>query len=162
MLAIEYPKLGSIISSHGGYFAGTISINDENYALIALYTNNSYIRSKWNSNYCAEKIVTDRLDGKSNTQKLAFYGNELALRISCLRIYGFTDWYLPSAGELRAMEPNLHSCLTTDQWYWSSTEFTTREAWAQDLEYGLSYASDMEDEFYVLPTRRVPLKEMFS
>lgn len=162
MLAVEYPSLGSIVSSHGGYFAGTISIKHENYALIAMHTNNGYIREKWNKNYNASKIITDRIDGKNNTQKLALNGNELARRISCLRVHGFADWYLPSACELRAMEPNLHKYLTTDQWYWTSTEFTIREAWAQDLEYGLSYASNMEDEFYVLPTRRIPFKEIFA
>lgn len=162
MLAIDYPRLGEIIPFHGGYFAGTISIENENYALFASNTNNNYIRARWNKNYHADRIITDRIDGKSNTKKLAFNGNELAHRISCLRIFGFTDWYLPSACELRAMEPNIHKSLITDQWYWTSTEFTTSEAWAQDLEYGLSYASDMTDEFYVLPTRRIPLKELFS
>ncbi|MDR0313993.1 MAG: hypothetical protein LBI14_10390, partial [Treponema sp.] len=71
--------------------------------------------------------------GKQNTQliveKLRQVGGEwdsAAIKIVELEFNGFSDWFLPSSGELDQMYGNLKRRNLgdfTDGWYWSSTEY---------------------------------------
>jgi hypothetical protein len=54
-----------------------------------------------------------------------------------LTYYGFTDWYLPSKSELAAMyDQKLSIGGFSNNYYWSSSEFGSSDAWCQNFNHG--------------------------
>lgn len=63
---------------------------------------------------------------------------------SKLNYGGYTDWYLPNRYELNLMFINAASIPGLDRtgsYYWSSTEYGSTAAWAQDFSVGSGYQS---------------------
>ncbi|GHU22786.1 hypothetical protein FACS1894172_05080 [Spirochaetia bacterium] len=83
--------------------------------------------------------------GKKNTQLILAYLETIsetgkAVHICDGRPYGgYTDWFLPSQGELNLMYINLKQNNLgnfQNDWYWSSTEAGSTHAWGQDFGNG--------------------------
>jgi hypothetical protein len=56
-----------------------------------------------------------------------------------LVLNGYSDWYLPSFGELQLMYSNLHlqgigGFIGSHSWYWSSSQYLPYYAW--DMQFG--------------------------
>ena len=91
--------------------------------------------------------------GGANTDKIIAVqgaGNYAAQLCNDLMLGGFSDWFLPSLGELREMYINLHEVLiaqkdtgivtlvsignfSSSDWYWSSSEYREEYAWAHNF-----------------------------
>jgi hypothetical protein len=87
-------------------------------------------------------------NGESNTRAIVNqigYGNYAAKKCDELEAYGFTDWFLPAAGELAALLDQLEINTWLDDIYWSSTEYNDESAWVvnrwkgwYDIEYSIT------------------------
>lgn len=86
--------------------------------------------------------------GQSNTTKIIGIqgtGSTYASQLCDALVYGgYTDWFLPSKGELDLIYTNLKACGVCSfehGYYWSSSEAEddADEAWGQDFRYGSQY-----------------------
>jgi hypothetical protein len=65
---------------------------------------------------------------------------------------GYTDWFLPSKGELNLMYENLKVSGVggfADDAYWSSSEYNADIAWVQDFYDGYQYYSHKNNAYRV-------------
>lgn len=94
--------------------------------------------------------------GPANTAALIASGLDVPAAQHCagLVLDGLADWYLPSIDELRAVRINVPELFRTDDWYWSSTQYSSLNAWAQTFKHGLSLDLRKNYTCHVLPFRR--------
>ncbi len=84
-------------------------------------------------------------DGATNTTAILTDGSGCitatgAASVASLPQGGYSDWFLPSAGELRLIYTNLKQKNLgnlNNSVYWSSTEFSSVSAWFQDFSDGV-------------------------
>lgn len=102
----ELPEIGAPLA--GGFFAGRININDNQFALIVSPKDvANFADIAWNASWSKVDGAKSFCDGMSNTRAMAEAGSELAQTILGLEIGGFNDWYLPSQDELEILYRNL-------------------------------------------------------
>ncbi len=68
----------------------------------------------------------------------------------------YGGWYLPSKYELKLMYVNLHTNSNgnfADNWYWSSTESNSYDAWSQSFSGGGQSDLDKSYTYYVRAVR---------
>jgi len=80
-----------------------------------------------------------------------------------LTLGGYTDWFLPSKDELNKMWLERETINTTasanggsnfsTNWYWSSTEVTTNNAWLQIFANGSQFNANKDNAGYVRAVR---------
>lgn len=89
----------------------------------------------YDGNFNTDLIIT--VDGDGSSEDGASYSP--AMLCANFNGGGYGDWYLPSKDELGLMFSNLHQeglgNFTADT-YWSSSEYNTYDAWAQDFNNG--------------------------
>ncbi|MCX6315985.1 MAG: DUF1566 domain-containing protein [Bacteroidetes bacterium] len=70
-------------------------------------------------------------------------------------VNGYSDWYLPSRGELQKLylAKNFLSGLDTGTSYWSSSEFNNIQAWAVDLTDGTNITPTKSNSGNIRPIR---------
>lgn len=68
---------------------------------------------------------------------------------------GFTDWYLPTKGELNQVYENLvkTGILQDDTWHWSSSEYNGSLAWSQLFSDGFQLTNYEDDTYSVRAIR---------
>nr|NQU92046.1 DUF1566 domain-containing protein [Bacteroidota bacterium] len=99
-------------------------------------------------------------DGNENTTMIISACKEpgIAARIcEDLVINEYSDWFLPSKGELNLMYNNLKITglgSFEDTFYWSSTEYNDDGAWAQNFNSGFQYYYYKESKLCVRAVRR--------
>ncbi|MCG8393331.1 MAG: DUF1566 domain-containing protein [Pseudomonadales bacterium] len=93
----------------GGYFAGIITINGQQYGIVVTPKEGELDDQQWGprKNRDAIEGANSFFDGQANTQAMAAAGSELAKAIQGLEINGHTDWYLPARDELELVYRNL-------------------------------------------------------
>ncbi|MCB9334487.1 MAG: DUF1566 domain-containing protein [Lewinellaceae bacterium] len=91
------------------------------------------------------------LNGEANSQAiLAQTGGSTAGNAAkiCdeLEAFGYSDWYLPSAGEIKAMEDQLGymgNGSMSNEYYWSSTQYSSNKSWNMHQgTFGKSYKNN--------------------
>ena len=67
----------------------------------------------------------------------------------------YDDWFLPSKDELNLIYENLklQSIGTFGNSYWSSSEYSSNDAWYQNFNSGNQYSSNRSNSRYVRPIR---------
>ncbi|BBB59904.1 hypothetical protein UNDKW_1631 [Undibacterium sp. KW1] len=90
----------------GGFYAGRININGEQYAIIVAPKAAGEVEAAWHKDAAAANSLSF-FDGLANTKAMAEAGSELAQRLLSMSIYGLSDWYLPSRDELEICYRNL-------------------------------------------------------
>lgn len=90
----------------GGFYAGRININGEQYAIIVAPKAAGEVEAAWHKDAAAANSLSF-FDGLANTKAMAEAGSELAQRMLSMSIYGLSDWYLPSRDELEICYRNL-------------------------------------------------------
>jgi hypothetical protein len=110
--------------------------------------NNDYRIQWWNGNYVETGATGIAIGtGMSNTQKIVNIQGEYTGAISCyaaklcsdLTQGGYSDWFLPSLGELNLMYKNLQLKgigSFEPEIYWSSSENDRIAAWCQGFQSG--------------------------
>lgn len=90
----------------GGFYAGRINIENEQYAIIVAPKAAGEVEAAWHKEAAAANSLSF-FDGLANTKAMAEAGSELAQRMLSMSIYGLNDWYLPSRDELEICYRNL-------------------------------------------------------
>jgi len=151
-LAEPYAQLGSPLG--GGFFAGEMTIDGVNYALVAApkalgeKLELEYKQKDWRD---ADGATSDD-DGALNSETLADGNHPATDFCRSLQIGEHNDWYLPSRDELAMMYRNLGpnkkgtpelfragaAEAFENRWYWSSTEHASYSfhAWSVNFSGG--------------------------
>lgn len=119
------------------------SIQFHNSTLI-IYPHN-YIYDNYNTMFYLRNDITgadSKTDGNYNTKKLVVdfdkYGDEgyyiAARQCYDLNAFGYDDWYLPAVDELDSICEKSNT-LSENTVYWSSTEYSSINAYARDTKY---------------------------
>ena len=74
---------------------------------------------------------------------------------------GYQDWRLPSKDELKELYKNKDSLDDKEafiaSYYWSSSEFSSTNAWGQDFDDGYQYDNNKTSATYVRAVRSIKL-----
>ncbi len=150
--------------SYGG---GTIFYIDstKQHGLIAAQSDAGGI-TPWDQSTSGTFTTTNAIDttvggGAANTTKIvaALGSGSYAANIASQTANGYSDWYLPSKGELELIFNNLTQVglgNMTKNVYWSSSEYNTNQAWAQDFSKTITdvYTYWKSNSAYVRPIRK--------
>lgn len=107
---------------------------------------------KWStSDVNVGSISTAIGSGKSNTDAMANNNCYSAIRAKSYAMNGYTDWYLPSRGELAQMykAKNDIGGFVSKGIYWSSSEIDLTDAWVVDFSDGSYTYGDKQDYNYL-------------
>lgn len=162
MHTINLPAIGSIIQGQGGQLGailrGPAADGSQDYVIIVPAEEGAELKDvAWSAEYIKIEGAESKTDGAANTAAMVAVGLPLALHIHELDLHGFKDWYLPSAGELRALSANVPELFHFDDYYWSSTQYSRTYAWCQDFEHGYSGHYGKGNELRARPVRKIPL-----
>ena len=97
--------------------------------------------------------------GLANTSFITYVCSERPIAASVcsdLVLNGFSDWYLPSLGELQTMYSRLHFQGLGGfggGWYWSSSQYLPNYAWNMYFGYGYVYYANKNDVYQVRAVR---------
>jgi hypothetical protein len=110
------------------------------HGLIAATTDQK--KAKWyNGNYIVTNAKGDAVGtGQANTTAIVTsqgVGTYAASECDQLELNGFSDWFLPSKGELNLLRIQKAAVGGLDNpFYWTSTEYSSHYAWAQNFSNG--------------------------
>jgi hypothetical protein len=91
----------------GGFYAGRLTIDGKNYALVVSPKPEGETRAPWKKEWTATPGTSSINDGFANTAAMNDANHPAAQFCRSLTISGFTDWYLPSRDELEILYRNL-------------------------------------------------------
>lgn len=96
-------------------------------------------------------------DGLGNTRTLLESGLKLpAVQAAAGDMTPDTiDWYLPAQRELALCWATIPSHFRTDDWYWSSTQYSANYAWLQSFGSGVQDINDKDFTGRVRTVRRL-------
>ena len=80
----------------GGFYAGTIRMNDMLFAVAVAPKAQGELKGKWLGSYTDVPGACSYFDSMANTQAMAEAGSDLAKQVLALDINGFKDWCIPS------------------------------------------------------------------
>lgn len=99
------------------------------------------------------------LNGPGNTQALIDSGKDhpAAQWARAYTADGHSDFHLPAKLDLVMAQICAPQLFSKDDWYWSSTQYSSFNAFVQDFEYGVSHWNIKDDERRVRAFRWVHL-----
>lgn len=99
------PTIGAALE--GGFYAGRLQIDGQQYALIVAPKAEGETTGKWGEYNQDVPGARSYNDGHANTAAMAEAGSALAQWALSLNIGNYADWYLPSRDELEMLYRNL-------------------------------------------------------
>ena len=162
MRTISIPPFGTLLPQHGGHFGaimrGAAADGSADYVIIVPATDGAEIEAiAWATDYVKIEGADSLTDGRANTTAMSAAGLDLGKRMQAMDLHGHTDWYLPAASELRALQASVPELFDKQDWYWSSTQYSRSTAWVQGFEFGGSDSGGTDDEFRARAVRQIPL-----
>lgn len=162
MRTITIPPFGTLLPQHGGHFGaimrGAAADGSADYVIIVPAPDGAEIKAiAWATDYAKIKGADSLTDGRANTAAMVAAGLDLGKRMQAMDLHGHTDWYLPAASELRALQASVPESFDKQDWYWSSTQDLRHDAWIQDFDDGSSSSDGKDNEFRARPVRQIPL-----
>lgn len=149
------PALGLAWPGQGGVYVGTIR-GDEgqpDYHLIAPTLPFKKDKVEW-GNYGKEiPGANSKRDGLANTKAMASAGLELAKEILAWEIDGHADFYMASQCEAALCYANAPEQFEAEA-YWTSTQYSSSNAWFQSFGGGYSNLSHKDSTLRVCAVRR--------
>ena len=161
-LNLATAPLGTPIA--GGFLIGRLFLEAQPYALIlAPKDAGEFPATAWAKSLKRVDGALADFDGVANTAAMAEAGSPLAQKIRTLEIDGFTDWHLPSRGELllawSAREALPEGERFEVDYYWSSTQSAAVSdfAWLQSFLSGFQYYWHEGGKLMARAVRRVAI-----
>jgi len=151
---ISLPRLGQFSTEMHGIFIGVCPGQDgqSDYALLAYDDERTLFKDvQWGEFGKSIEHARSDWDGAGNTLAMAAAGSQLAKNIEALEVDGIAGFYLPARHELRMIKL-VAPQLITDDWHWSSTQFSALTAWCQSFDDG---TQDLSGKHYELRARAV-------
>ena len=170
MSKIILPAIGTAMPKLGGTFwaiqRALPGSGQPDYALIVPHGTEAQAQDiAWGGYGDDEPAAACMYDGQANTRALvaSAVDHPAAKFCAALNLDGFNDFYLPSLRELKALFANGCDAFNTDNWYWSSTQFSRAYAYFQTFAYGdTSNGSKGWTGGFARAVRRVPIHELIG
>lgn len=139
--SITRPAIGQYWHGQGGIYVGLMRGTDgaPDHHLIAPSDSTGQLEEiEWGSAGENETGATSDRDGLANTKALinSEHDHPAAQWATDLEIDGLRDWYLPARHELRLCYLSVPELFSTDDYYWSSTQYSPNDAWIQTFGGG--------------------------
>ncbi|MFT4267854.1 MAG: DUF1566 domain-containing protein [Xenophilus sp.] len=107
--------------------------------------------------------ATSHIDGPANTRALLARGDHPAAAFAAEQSAdGHSDFHLPARLDLLMAFICARQLFKEDGWYWSSTQDSRHNAFAQDFQYGISDWDGKGREWRVRPFRWIPLEFLIA
>lgn len=139
LVVLNVQRIGALWPEQGGRFGG-ITGGKEGIpfgAIIVPEDKRAHFENVALGTY--DKNVTgarSRTDGRANTIALAEAGSDLCRQILQLEIEGHRDLILPAANDQLVLAANVPELFSFDDYYWSSTQYSSITAFVQGFESG--------------------------
>jgi hypothetical protein len=89
-------QINQFITEAGGFFSGTIRINDTLFGVITAPKAEGQYRGIWLPSYDDVPGAASCFDSKANTIAMAEAGSPIAQQALATKINGFSDWVIPA------------------------------------------------------------------
>ncbi len=139
---LRLPAFGTPLPHLGGTFWALMRAKpgsgQDDYALIVPHGPEFERTGTWGGYDKDEPKAACQWDGQANTRALVASKTKHPTAQFCagLDAGGFTDWYLPSLRELKALFAMGCDAFSTDGYYWSSTQYSRITAFTQGFDDG--------------------------
>jgi len=139
------PPLGTMLPELGGIFAAIMRAKPgsglPDYALIVPSGAQFEYACAWGGYGESQRDAACMWDGQANTRALVASTTQHPAAEFCAScsVAGFSDFYLPSLRELKALFASGCEAFSEDGWYWSSTQFSRVNAYLQNFGHGNTY-----------------------
>lgn len=136
--AFKVPQLGEYWEGQGGIYAGVMPAESGRRAYHLIVSVESGDELEWGPYGKHIEGADSRIDGAANTKAIvAADGDHPAARwASEYSADGHADFYLPAQREQNLCFATIPDKFETDDWYWSSTQYSTTFAWTQYFDDG--------------------------
>ncbi len=144
----QKPAIGEYWQGQGGIYVGRGRGRDggHDYDLILPTDSRTIFKNRSIGTYEIDvKGATSDHDGLANTMALAAAGSDLCKEALEIEIEGHKDFHVPSRIDLRLLWANVPE-LFDKEWYLSSTQYSSDDAWSQDFGGGTQYDNGKEFE----------------
>jgi hypothetical protein len=147
------PVVGSFIQ--GGYYLGVFN---NNHVIVA--PKSTEVTRQWKTTQTATSGTASTTDGLANSNAMNNTTHPAANYCRTLTTGDYTDWYLPAKDEIsflyqnRANMPSGQGFVSGD--YWSSTEYSSTNAWNQHFSDGSQDFYNKTYSYYVRAVRKIP------
>jgi len=140
-VSLAPPAIGQFWHGQGGVYAGLVRGTEgvPDYHLVVPTDPAGQLEEvEWGSAGKNEAGATSDRDGLANTKALinSEHDHPAAQWATDLEIDGLRDWYLPARHELRLCYLSVPELFSTDDYYWSSTQYSPLNAWIQYFDVG--------------------------
>lgn len=162
MRTIKFPIFGSRLPGEGGFFGAVIKgpagDGTDDYVTVVSDREVGELEGMvWSDGDLWQPVDAVGDDGLANTAVMEDAGLQLPRLARSATADGHSDFYVPSALELRALQAVVPH-LFVAAYYWSSTALAgTPDAWAVCMERGLMLAVPKGEKRRVRLIRRIPL-----
>lgn len=149
--ASELPTFGQPFAE--GTFFARQWYGDKEYALVALGAETE-IEGEWGKR--GKSVETNHGDGEANTRAMAEAGSELAAQT--LALGAFIPSALESHQMMYAKQQGYLSDLDESEWYWSSSQYSSYDAFGTYFDDGRTVWSSELDSCRVRPVRSLVIQ----
>jgi hypothetical protein len=153
------PLPGQYWPAQGGWYAGIQRSEDctSGWHLILPQGDQFVLRDViWGKRGQTVKGADHLFDGMVNTLAMVEAGSELAQRIRALP----GDCYLPSRFESALLYATVREQIELGDWYWTSTQYSSRNAWMQDFGLGDQDNDSKSSTARAVAVRRLTLQSL--
>ncbi|MDF3822375.1 hypothetical protein P3G55_20910 [Leptospira sp. 96542] len=152
------PAIGELWMDQGGIYGGVCPAFLDQPAAHMVWSEKEWEDFAWGERGHDIVGASSRINGQANTRAMLAVGNcPAAIVASNYRQGGHSDFFLPSQFHLFIASLLAPELFKKDGWYWSSTQLSAYNAFAQDFEYGYSYWYGKDLKFRVRALRLIQL-----
>jgi len=161
------PDFGTAIAGQGGSFAAImrgLTIDGVQQAPMALIVADRahHLACAWGERGRTIAGCDSRIDGQANTLAMLLEDCPAAKHARSITVDGHSDFFVPAIGQLNTAAANAPELFDSERVYWSSTQYSSYFAIAQDFEVSFSLWNVKYGEFLVVPVRVIPLQLLIT
>ncbi len=141
--ALKVPQLDQYWEGQGGIYAGMMPGENGQRPYHLIVSEESGDGLEWGGYGHRIEGVDSRIDGMANTKAILAADGEHPAAEWAVKYTkdGHSDFYLPAQREQNLCFATIPDRFETDDWYWSSTQYSADSAWIQDFgDGGQDYA----------------------
>jgi len=145
--ALKVPQLGQYWEGQGGIYAGMMPGENGQRPYHLIVSEESGDGLEWGGYGHRIEGADSRINGMANTKTILLADGEHPAAEWAAKYTkdGHSDFYLPAQREQNLCFATILDQFETDDWYWSSTQYSAGNAWGQDFDDG---SQDYANKYY--------------
>jgi hypothetical protein len=157
--ALKVPQLGQYWEGQGGIYAGTMPGENGQRPYRLIVSEESGDGLEWGGYGQRIDGADSRIDGMANTKAILLADGEhpAAEWASKYTKDGHSDFYLPAQREQSLCFATILNQFETDDWYWSSTQYSADTAWDQGFGDGTQLNAYKDNTSRARAVRRIEI-----